>query len=96
MAERQAAHRQNLESAVIRSNVTSQTTGLWLGFVLALIIIGSGAWLVHEGRVEWGAGFIGLPLIALVSVFVYGKHDQRKQLEASESPEAQQKLPFPE
>ncbi|HXE09290.1 MAG TPA: DUF2335 domain-containing protein, partial [Acidobacteriaceae bacterium] len=68
MAEAQSAHRQKIESEVVNGNVYSQKTGLWLGFVLALIVISSGAWLVYNGRIEWGAGFIGVPLIALVSV----------------------------
>ena len=85
MAEREALHRQKLEAAVIQADIASQRTGLWLGFLLAFIVISSGAWLVHEGRVEWGAGFITVPLIALVSVFVYGKRQQQKELSASQN-----------
>jgi uncharacterized membrane protein len=96
MAEQQSAHRQKIESTVINGNVYSQKTGLWLGFVLALIVISSGAWLVCTGRVEWGAGFISVPLIALVSVFVLGKRDQNRQLNSTEAENPQQKLPFPE
>ena len=33
MAESQSSHRQQVESNVIAGNVTSQTTGLWLGFI---------------------------------------------------------------
>jgi uncharacterized membrane protein len=96
MAEQQSAHRQKIESTVINGNVYSQKTGLWLGFVLALIVISSGAWLVYTGHVEWGAGFISVPLIALVSVFVLGKRDQNRQLGSTEAENPQQKLPFPE
>jgi len=96
MAERQSAHRQKIESAVISGNIYSQKTGLWLGFLLALIVISSGAWLVYNGRVEWGAGFISVPLIALVSVFVLGKRDQNRQLDNTQAENSQQKLPFPE
>jgi uncharacterized membrane protein len=96
MAEQQSMHRQKIESAVISGNVYSQKTGLWLGFLLALIVISSGAWLVYNGRVEWGAGFISVPLIALVSVFVLGKRDQNRQLNSTEAENPQQKLPFPE
>jgi uncharacterized membrane protein len=96
MAEGQSVHRQKLESTVVNGNVYSQKTGLWLGFVLALIVISSGAWLVYTGRVEWGAGFISVPLIALVSVFVLGKRDQNRELKSSQAENPQQKLPFPE
>ena len=43
MAEQQSAHRQKIESAVISGNVYSQKMGLWLGFILAMIVISSGA-----------------------------------------------------
>jgi uncharacterized membrane protein len=96
MAEQQSVHRHKIESAVINGNVYSQKAGLWLGFALALIVISSGAWLVYEGRVEWGAGFISIPLITLVSVFVLGKRDQNRQLANSRPEDSQQKLPFPD
>jgi uncharacterized membrane protein len=96
MAEAQSLHRQKLESTVVNGNVYSQKTGLWLGFILALIVISSGVWLVYTGRIEWGAGFISVPLIALVSVFVLGKRDQNRELERSQVEDPQQKLPFPE
>jgi len=96
MAEAQSAHRQKIESEVVNGNVYSQKTGLWLGFVLALIVISSGAWLVYNGRIEWGAGFIGVPLIALVSVFVLGKRDQNRELRSSQGDNPQRELPFPQ
>ena len=97
MAEQQGAHRQRIELQVINGNVYSQKVGLWLGFFLALIVISSGAWLVYDGRIAWGAGFIGIPLIGLVSIFVLGKRDQNREL-SHKHPEqtSQQKLPFPE
>lgn len=96
MAEKQSAHRQKIEADVIEGNISSQKTGLWLGFILALIVILLGAWLVYNGRVGWGAGFVSGPLIALVSVFVIGKRDQNRQLAENRPESAQQKLPFPE
>ena len=86
-----------LERTVIRGNSRSQITGLWLAFVLVLIVVLSGAWLVHEGRVAWGAGFITIPLVSLTSIFVYGRRVQAKDLSTREDGPAQQKnLPFPE
>ena len=97
MAEQQASHRQALELTVVHGNTQSQTVGLWLGFVLALIVVLSGAWLVHEGRIAWGAGFITIPLVSLVSVFVYGKRQQTKELSTpEEQPEQEKSLPSPD
>jgi len=42
MAERQAAHRQGIEKAVIDSNIKSERRGQILGFLIALAAIGSG------------------------------------------------------
>jgi uncharacterized membrane protein len=55
MAKGQSTHRQHTESKVIGGNISSQRTGLWLGFVLALIVILSGALLVYTGHMVWGA-----------------------------------------
>ena len=98
LAEHQALHRQGMEAKVILGNVRSQATGMWLGFTLALIVILSGAWLVYTGHIGWGAFFTGFPLISLVSVFVIGKQQQRRQLKSHEGqPEpTQRELPFPE
>jgi uncharacterized membrane protein len=99
MAESQSIHRQQIESQVVGGNVSSQRTGLWLGFLLSLIVILSGAWLVYTGHVAWGAVFAGFPLVSLVSVFVFGKRQQTRQLESHEGrhqEQSQRKLPFPE
>ena len=80
MAERQAAHRQSLEKAVILSNVAIQKWGLGSAFVLALIAIGGGVWLSLKGLSGVGLTAIISALAALVSVFIYGKSEQKKEL----------------
>lgn len=98
LTEHQAAHRQSMESRVVHGNVSSQTTGLWLGFILALIVILSGTWLVYTGHIGWGAVFTSFPLVSLMSVFVIGKRQQSQQLSThrGEAEAAQRELPFPE
>ena len=99
MAESQSSHRQQVEGKVVGGNVSSQKTGLWLGFVLALIVILSGTWLVYTGHLAWGAAFTGFPLVSLVSVFVFGKRQQIRQLESHQGNiqmPSQRDLPFPE
>jgi uncharacterized membrane protein len=80
MAESQHHHRQALEKNVVSSNVFSQKLGLGLGFVIAMTAIGGGIWLSAIGRS--GSGLIAIigALAALVSVFVYGKVQQSKEL----------------
>lgn len=80
MAEQQAAHRQNLEKAVIFSNVTMQKWGLGCAFVLAMTAIGGGIGLSLKGMSGAGLTAIISALAALVGVFVYGKSEQQKEL----------------
>ena len=80
MAERQAAHRQSLEKAVILSNVAIQKWGLGSAFVLALIAIGGGIWLSLKGLSGVGLTAIISALASLVGVFIYGKSEQKKEL----------------
>ena len=80
MAEQQAAHRQNLERAVILSNVTIQKWGLGSAFVLAMTAIGGGIWLSLNGMSGAGLTAIISALAALVGVFIYGKSGQKQEL----------------
>ena len=80
MAEQQAAHRQNLEKAVIFANVTIQKWGLGSAFVLAMTAIGGGIWLTAKGMSGAGLTAIISALAALVGVFIYGKSGQKKEL----------------
>ena len=80
MAEQQAAHRQDLERAVVFSNVTIQKWGLGSAFALAMTAIGGGIWLSLKGMSGAGLTAIISALAALVGVFVYGKSGQKKEL----------------
>src|SRR5216683_4738129 len=50
MAEKQSAHRQALEKAVVESNCKAQSRGQWFAFILALVVICGGVYLLAEGR----------------------------------------------
>jgi uncharacterized membrane protein len=80
MAEKQLEHRQDLERMVVASNTQSQTQGLWLGFILAMVVVVSGAFLIYHGHDVYGLAAIISALAALVGVFVYGKYRQKKDL----------------
>src|SRR5260370_27953938 len=52
MAERQSAHRQQLERIVVEGKCNAQTRGQWFAFILAFVIIcGGGYFLVERRRV---------------------------------------------
>lgn len=82
MAERQSTHRQSLESSVVRSNILSERLGMIFGFVICVVAISGGIYAVIDGKSASGIAAIVTPLVALVAVFVYGKSDQKKQLQA--------------
>lgn len=60
MAERQAAHRQDLESALIRGNVSSEKLGQIFGTVVFLAGLGFAGW----------AAYLGMPWLSLSSFLV--------------------------
>lgn len=55
MAERQSAHRIDLESTVIKGESRRSWCGLWLGFVVSLAIIGAGLWVALTASPTAGA-----------------------------------------
>ena len=81
MAERQSAHRQELERAVVRGGVTSQRLGQIFAFVIALAAIIGGVWLIAHDKSSEGLTSIITALAALVGVFVYGRRQQAKERE---------------
>ncbi len=81
MAERQSVHREQIEARVVNGNVASQTRGSYFAFVLALISIIGGLFLIYTGKNTQGLVAIIGSLAALASVFVYSKYEQRKERE---------------
>jgi uncharacterized membrane protein len=81
MAEKQQEHRQELEQRVVFSNAETQKHGLHLGFVIAMTAILGGIWLISIGKETTGLVAIVTAIASLVGVFVYGKSEQKKELE---------------
>jgi uncharacterized membrane protein len=79
-AEEQSRHRQNLEQLTINANIASQDRGQWMAFTLALLILVGGFALIFFEKSVLGTVFIGTDIAATVGIFLYGKHDQRRQL----------------
>jgi len=81
MAESQHAHRQDLERTVVHGNVKAEKRGQWMGLFISALVIGAGTYLAAIGRQITGGLLVGVDVVALASVFVYGKHIQRKELD---------------
>jgi uncharacterized membrane protein len=81
MAEHQQVHRHQIEKMVIGSNATTQKVGVAAAFIIAMTAICGGIWLTSKGMSGSGLTTIIGALAALVGVFVYGKSEQKKQLQ---------------
>lgn len=80
MAERQSAHRIELEGLVIRSDIRKSERGQWFGLVVALAGLAAAVILGISGH-EIAGGIIGsVDLVALVGIFVYGRKQKIKAL----------------
>jgi uncharacterized membrane protein len=77
--ERQAAHRQALETKVTGAAVRAQTRGAWLGFVVAVVFLAAAVYLILRGYTWQGTVLGSVDIVGLVSVFVIGKREQRKE-----------------
>jgi uncharacterized membrane protein len=82
--EMQAAHRQRIESTVIRSNNFVQIFGSISGFLLGVLAIGGGLYLVDRGKSLEGFAAFFSGLGSLVGVFIYGKKMQAEERKAKQ------------
>ena len=79
MAEKQAAHRQNLEERVVKGNIVNQYLGSVFGFILGAIAIGGGIYLIGSGKSITGLAALITPLVGFVAVFFRGRSGQEKE-----------------
>ena len=82
MAEGQATHRQELEAVVIMGKDRRATHGLYIGGLLALIVLVLAFVLILTGRSVAGFGILIGEAATLAGVFVYGRSEQRREREA--------------
>lgn len=82
MAEAQSEHRRGLETTVINTDSRNSFLGVIFGFILGLTTIIVGTIVVLKGYTWPGTIFGTAGLVGLVSVFVYGTKERRKEREA--------------
>jgi uncharacterized membrane protein len=79
MAERQSAHRESLEASVVAGNIANQARGTVFAFILCLVALSSGFYLVNEGRnIEGFASIVG-SVGGILGTFIYSRIEQRKE-----------------
>jgi uncharacterized membrane protein len=71
MAEREEDHRHLQEQAMLESDAKARTRGQWMAFLVAIVIIVGGIWLIYKGKQVGGLIAVLTPLATLVGVFIY-------------------------
>ena len=88
MAEKQAAHRHEMESAAmalsnidVRSAYQRANRGLHLAAIVAFAIVAGGVCMAFLGHASEGAGVIGGTIVGLATVFIYGARMRDRKAE---------------
>jgi uncharacterized membrane protein len=80
MAEKQAAHRRELEKTVVDTNCHNSKRGPIYGFIICMAAICGGVYLIQLGKGAAGLASIITALASLAIVFVYGRKKQDQEL----------------
>jgi uncharacterized membrane protein len=79
MAESQSSHRIDMERSWMKSKTRDSLLGIVSGFVISLVAILSGAYVVVCGH-DWPGTIIGgSGIVGLAAVFVYGTRSSRRE-----------------
>ena len=82
MAEKQQAHRLEMESRALASNNRDSLLGIISGAMICLSAIGGGVLVAIYGHAAEGTWMSSIGLASLVGVFVYGTRSRRHEREA--------------
>ena len=85
MAERNQAHRHEIEKIVVSGNVKAQSRGQWFGLIVALLGMGGAIWLIAHGQTWGGVGLGGIDVLGLVGLFIYSHEGKKKELRGKAS-----------
>lgn len=79
MAERQSAHRQELESSVIHGNLTAQRVGQRYGLIIGVLGISAAVILGVIGKELASSALGGGTVVSLVALFITGRLRQERE-----------------
>ena len=79
MAERQLAHRQQAETALVRNDARARMAGLIAGLVAVLAALALAGVLAALGQPVWAFAIALVEITALAGVFVYGTQNRNKE-----------------
>ena len=88
MAEEQAAHRQQLEKMTLEANIVNKKEinkahrrGQIFAFILCILFILVGCFLMYQGKFISGTIFSGAGLAAIIGAFLYPPHEKKQARE---------------
>jgi uncharacterized membrane protein len=81
MAEEQGTHRRSLESKALNEDTRGARRGQIFAFILTVLTIVAGTYLVATGKPITGTIMGGVGLAATAGVFVYGSRQRRQERE---------------
>lgn len=81
MAERQSAHRQQLENTVLKAEARRSSLGLIAAFVLSILALSASTFCIYTGHDVAGASIFGASLASIVIAFLRGTASRRSERE---------------
>lgn len=80
MAENQSSHRIEMEKYISKRQMNQSSTGQWMAFILSILFLGCGSFLIYNDHDWAGGAIVTSTLIGLAYVFIKGKYAQREDL----------------
>ena len=77
MAERQAAHRMEMDAKMAASDHRLAQTGQWIGLAVVLAVLVLAGYVAYLGATGAAVAVVGIDLVGLAAVFVYGSLSKR-------------------
>jgi len=85
MAEEQSKHRRTLEAQVVNEQTASSKRGQVFAAILAALLIAAGTWAFATDHDEVSGTIFGVTVVGLVTVFIAGKKQEKKNLQSKSS-----------
>jgi uncharacterized membrane protein len=82
MAERQSAHRQQMESTIIKTSSRNSTLGVVFAFIIAMTTLLIAGFCIYLNKDILGTFIGGFGIASIVGAFIYGTRSNRAEREA--------------
>ncbi|MEA1910858.1 MAG: DUF2335 domain-containing protein [Spirochaetota bacterium] len=86
MVEKQSEHRQYLEKKIVDSDIRSSKTGMILGFIIAVIGLLIGGFLIYLDKNVLGLTVIISEMVLLAGAFITGTVSMNKKSDKNNKP----------